>query len=507
MMERRLKLAKRLLNPDNSVLIVAIDERELHRLALLLEQLFANSDIQLVTTVISGSGRVRPGKFSLVEEHLLVVTFGEAAIAPWDRNMLDGLKGDRGESLPIEWKGLRRRNAANRRGTRPNQFYPIFVSSNSRAIHSIGGAVTDEIDRRSVPAPPGTQAFWPLKPDGTEMLWGLTPVTLRKNWKKGYVRVGKKGTIQYLETGTIAGIEDGSIVVSGRARDGSVLGSRPIDDDEPAPKRVWHLPSHNADKHGTLLLSHLLPQRRFPYAKSLYAVEDVLRFYLARSPDAVVVDFFAGSGTTVHAVMRLNRQDGGCRQCIGVTNNEVAPDEAKRLRARGWRPGDAEWERSGICEYVTKPRLRAAVTGATTNGEAVQGTYAYTDEFPLSEGLEENVEFFTMAYEAPRPVAHNRAFTTIAPVLWLRAGAKGRRVDEAKADYDVADTYAVLFDLDASRDFLAAVAEAQAVRTAFVVTDDERGFQTVCAELPGRVEGVRLYESYLTNFRANAAQE
>lgn len=204
-------------------------------------------------------------------------------------------------------------------------------------------------------------------------------------------------------------------------------------------------PLPHADKHGTLLLSQLLPQRRFPYAKSLYAVEDVLRFYLARSPDAVVVDFFAGSGTTVHAVMRLNRQDGGRRQCIGVTNNEVAPDEAKRLRGQGWRPGDAEWERSGICEYITKPRLRA--------------------------------------------------------------GAKGRRVGEAKAGYDVADTYAVLFNLDASRDFLAAVAEAQAVRTAFVVTDDERGFQTVCAELPGRVEGVRLYESYLANFRANAAQE
>ena len=125
----------------------------------------------------------------------------------------------------------------------------------------------------------------------------------------------------------------------------------------------------------------------------------------------------------------------------------------------------------------------------------------------MAEGFEENVEFFTMTYEAPRPVAHNRAFEAIAPLLWLRAGSQGRRIEMARPHFDIADTYAVLFDLDASQGFLGAVAEAESVRIAFIVTDDDQGFQMVCGELPIQVEAVRLYESYLTNFTINTGRE
>ena len=147
------------------------------------------------------------------------------------------------------------------------------------------------------------------------------------------------------------------------------------------------------------------------------------------------------------------------------------------------------------------------MTGITPNGEPIKGEYEYTDEFPIAEGFEENIEFFTMSYEAPRPVAHNRAFAAIAPLLWLKAGSQGRRIEKTSHDFDIADTYAVLFDLDASHDFVAAVAEAESVRIAFIVTDDERGYQMVCAELTRRVETVRLYESYLTNFTINTGRE
>ena len=232
-----------------------------------------------------------------------------------------------------------------------------------------------------------------------------------------------------------------------------------------------------------------------------------LRFFVGTQPDAVVVDFFAGSGTTAHAVMRLNRQDGGRRQCICITNNEVSPSEEESLRRNGFRPGDDEWERWGICDYITKPRLKAAITGTTPTGESVEGRYEYTDEFPLADGFTENAEFFTMTYEAPRPIAHNRAFEVIAPLLWLKAGSQGRRIDAASHDFAVADTYAVLFDLDASQAFLAAVAGANSVRMAFIVTDDDRGFQSVCVDLPARVEAVRLYESYLTNFTISMGRE
>ena len=506
-MERRLRMARELLNPKSSVLIVAIDEREVHRLALLLEQLFADAEIQMVTSVISAKGVVRPGRFSRVEEHLFVVAIGSAGTSRWMRNMLDPIKGDKGATTGLEWLPLRRREPTSKRGARPNQFYPIFLDDQTNTIHSIGGAVTDEVDRRAVAAPEGTRAVWPLKPDGTEMLWGLTPDVLRRNWKKGFVRVTKKGTVQYLQTGTIREILNGTIEVTGKSKDGSVRGTKPVDDETPTPKRVWNVPSHNAENGGTRILSRLIPGRRFPYPKSLYAVEDVLRFFVGSTPDAVVLDFFAGSGTTAHAVMRLNRQDAGRRQCICITNNEVSPSEEESLREKGLRPGDAKWEQCGICDYITKPRLKAAITGTTPKGESVDGTYEYTEEFPLGDGFAANAEFFTMTYEAPRPVAHNRAFEAIAPLLWLKAGSRGRRIEEANQDFDVADTYAVLFDLDASQDFLAAVADAKSVRLAFIVTDDDRGFQMVCVELPPRVEAVRLYESYLTNFTISMGRE
>lgn len=507
MMHRRIKLAKRLLNSERSVMIVAIDEREVHRLALLLEQIFEDADIQMVTSVISAKGVVRPGKFSRIEEHLFIVTLGSAAAHPSFRNMLDPIKGDKGQTADLEWLGLRRREPTSRRGARPHQFYPIFVNTQSNAIHSIGDPIEDDVNRDSVVAPEGTHAVWPLKPDGTEMLWGLTPGVLRKNLRNGYVRVSKKGTVQYLQTGTISEIRNGTITITGRAKDGSVLGAKPVDDDTPTPKRVWNVRSHNAEMGGTRVLSKLIPQRRFPYPKSLYAVEDVLRFFLSDTPDAVILDFFAGSGTTAHATMRLNLQDGGRRQSISVTNNEVSPDDAKKLREQGYRPGDLEWEQRGICEYITKPRLEAAMTGVTPDGDPVEGLYEYTDEFPFADGFDENAEFLTMTYEALRPVAHNRAFQAIAPLLWLKAGSRGRRIEKAKYDFDVADTYAVLFDLDASRNFLAAVAEAETIRMVFIVTDDDRGFQMVCGELPTRVEAVRLYESYLANFTINTGRE
>ena len=205
--------------------------------------------------------------------------------------------------------------------------------------------------------------------------------------------------------------------------------------------------------------------------------------------------------------MRLNKQDNGSRKCILVTNNEVSADEQAGLREQSLRPGDTDWEALGICEYITKPRIAAAVTGKTPDGSPIDGDYKFTDESPMADGFEQNVEFFTMTYEASRPVAHNRAFEVIAPLLWLRAGSQGRRIEKARHDFDVADTYAVLFDLDASPLFLAAVAEAESVRIAFIVTDDDRGFQTVCGELSARVEAVRLYESYLTNFTINTGRE
>jgi adenine-specific DNA-methyltransferase len=250
------------------------------------------------------------------------------------------------------------------------------------------------------------------------------------------------------------------------------------------------------------MLTSLLGGRRFPFPKSLYAVEDALRFVVADKPNATILDFFSGSGTTAHAVMRLNKQDGGRRRCIAITNNEVGSDEHARLRNDGLRPGDPEWEQWGICDYITKPRIKAAITGQTPEGQPIRGDYRFTDEFPMADGFEANAEFFTLTYETPVAVSHNRAFERIAPLLWMRAGSEGSRIDALPAGgWSVADCYGLLTDLDQAAPFADAIQGKDSIRIAYIVTDDERRFQSVVRQLPDTIEPVRLYESYLTNFR------
>ena len=245
----------------------------------------------------------------------------------------------------------------------------------------------------------------------------------------------------------------------------------------------------------------MIPNRKFPFPKSLYVVEDALRFFVAKKPRAVILDYFSGSGTTAHAVMRLNKQDGGNRQCISITNNEVGADEQKALCQRGLRPGDPDWELLGICDYITKPRVQAAISGTTPDGQPIKGDYKFADEFPMANGFEENAEFFTLTYETPVAVSYQTAFSRIAPLLWLRAGSVGRRIEKAPASgWDLVDTYGLLVNLDNAKGFLKATRKAKDLRIAYIVTDDERRFQALARRLPEGVEAIRLYESYLTNF-------
>jgi len=507
MMERRLLVAKQLLNPADSVLIVTIDEKEYLRLGLLLEQLFPEAVSEMITTVISAKGVARVGQFSRVEEYIYVLRFGEAYVELGEHNMLDDSRSAAAQvGKPIQWLGMRRREPTARRGARPNQFYPIFIDEHTGHIHSVGDAITDEIDRNGVPAPAGTFSAWPLRPNGEEGLWGITPETANDYLTRGYIRARSfkptthTVTIHYLPSGTVRAIEDGDIEIVGRDEDGAVRGvyraSKGV-----IPKRVWNVPAHNAETGGSLVLRRLLPDRRFPFPKSLYAVEDVLRFFVGSKPTAMVLDFFAGSGTTAHAVMRLNRQDGGSRQCISVTNNEVSAEEQRQLKRAKLRPGDAEWESAGIFEYITKPRIRAAISGKTSDGSEVQGEYIYTDPFPMADGLRENAMFFTLTYESRDAVNHNVAFQRVAPLLWLRAGAQGSSIDELpETGWAVGQTYGLLTDLDRVEAFVETLATADEVHTVYVVTDDSRRFQSIVRQLPDRVEPVRLYESYLSNF-------
>jgi adenine-specific DNA-methyltransferase len=167
----------------------------------------------------------------------------------------------------------------------------------------------------------------------------------------------------------------------------------------------------------------------------------------------------------------------------------------------GMRPGDPTWEALGICEYITKPRVQAAITGRTPNRDPIKGDYKFTDESPISDGLEENAEFFTLTYETPVSVSYNMSYSRIASLLWLRAGAKGKRIEQIPASgWGVADTHGLLVDIDKASLFIKALTKIGGVRLAYIVTDDDRRFQAIAERIPEGVEPVRLYESYLTNF-------
>jgi adenine-specific DNA-methyltransferase len=165
MMERRLLLAKHLLNPADSVLIVTIDEKEYLRLGLLLEQTFPEAEIEMVTSVISAKGVARFGEFSRVEEFIYFARMGASSVQPGEQNMLDDSRSATAQiGREIEWLGLRRREPTAKRGARPNQFYPIFVNVESGYIDSIGDAITDDVNRLEVKVPKGAYAVWPLRP-------------------------------------------------------------------------------------------------------------------------------------------------------------------------------------------------------------------------------------------------------------------------------------------------------------------------------------------------------
>jgi adenine-specific DNA-methyltransferase len=502
-MERRLKLAKDLLNPERSSLIVTVDENEVHRLGLLLDQTFAGVRTQMVSSVINPAGTGRQNELSRTNEYIFLLQFGGLVIQP--------MRAITNDAVPVEWEPFRRRDLQSRRGTAKGgraQFFPVYVDRESRRIVGTGEPLPADQDRRTAPDRPGCATIFPVREDGTEMNWALTREEFQRRLEKGYVRLGRHQpsghqdyVVSYLRTGPIADVEEGRAIVSGRNADGSVIAHYPAGKRR-MPLTQWDYASHDAQRYGTTLLQSLTPGRRFPFPKSLYAVEDTLRIAIGELPNAVVLDFFAGSGTTAHAVARLNKQDGGRRQSILVTNNEVSAEEANDLRRRGLRPGDPEWEALGIFEHITRPRVIAAITGRTPDGDPIAGDYKFTDEFPMADGFDENVAFLDLRYLNADDVDLGLAFDNIAPLLWLRAGGQGpiarHRDDEGNPlPYAWTDWHGVLFDEDSWRSFVAARPES--ARAAFIVTYSPATFSGVATELPG-IDLVRLYDTYLSMF-------
>lgn len=376
-MEKRLKLAKRLLNPKSSVLIVTIDENEVNHLCLVLDNLFPEATRQMVTSVINPRGVYKDGCFARCDEYLLFVMIGEARVAgEADSKFLEG--------ADISWRTLRRSDLTSARGTAKGgarQFYPIYVNDATKKIEEIGEPLPHGVTRLSAPLREGCTAVFPIRPDGTEMNWGLTPESLSDLWRKGYVKLGaykpnepQKYVVSYLTSGRVADIVSGKATVVGNSPCGAVIAKYLVDKDR-MPVTCWSRPTHNAETFGSNLLRDIVGDKRFPFPKSLYAVADCVRFFTKHNKSALVLDFFGGSGTTANAVMLLNNEDGGSRRCILVTNNEVSANDAEALRSRGLQAGDDEWEAQGICRSVTWLRSKFSILGHRDDGTQLPGEY------------------------------------------------------------------------------------------------------------------------------------
>ena len=195
-------------------------------------------------------------------------------------------------------------------------------------------------------------------------------------------------------------------------------------------KTVWHRTLHDAGVGGTAVVEGLVGSRVFDYPKSVYAVRDTLDILTRHKPAAVVLDFFAGSGTTLHSLAMLNDEDGGSRQCFLVTNNEVGPDRQKQLTASGLSSIDPEWQQESIFNHVTRPRVEAAILGERSDGTPIPASLKNANGSPMFRGLDSSVEMFELTYEDPDLVSLGRKFEAIAPLLWLKAGALGPRIDK-----------------------------------------------------------------------------
>ena len=513
MIKRRLLLAKKLLNPKDSVLIVTIDEKEYLHLGCLLEELFPEARIQMVSSVINHGGVARGNEFSRTDEYIFFVMIGLGCPKPiaLDDEWLGNVKNTTKNKL--RWRELRRMGSHKTREERPKLFYPIFVNDDGKSIHSVGEVFEGENINDVVP-PSGTRTIWPLFPNGKEGCWQLQPSTLREHIIAGYVRLGsftKVGmAISYIASGEQKKVENGDFKIIGHKEDGSII----VDDSDYEAKYVpgtaWSISSHNATEHGTKLLSGLFHDKRFEFPKSLYAVHDTIRFFVANKPNALIVDFFAGSGTTLHAVNLLNAEDGGNRRCIMVTNNEVSEQEAKTLTKQGFKSGDEEWERLGIARYVNWPRTVCSIEGHDVNGQPLKGEYLGTDHRQMKEGFESNCVFFKLDFLDKTQVALGRQFRELLPMLWMKVGAFGQCPQLEKDGVPEMlvlpeNHFAVLTEEKSFGQFVDEVNMHEDITMIYLVVDSDMMYKEMAKHFPKR-QTCQLYRDYLDNFRINVTR-
>ena len=335
MMKKRLLIAKRLLK-ETGILIITIDDNELSHLDCILMSMFPEYDRFIVTIEHSKRGRRGKNMAKSNEYGLFLVRHG-----------LDIICQETAIGLGGEVRNLRRTGSGSLRTQRHKKFYPIYIDTNKQCVVEIGEYlpldqepsydVPNDVKKRFPDS--SLSVIWPFDEDGVQKNWHYAAPRAKDELKLGKlsVREQKYGWQVYYQL---------------RERNSKKY------------KTVWTGSHLDASTHGTELLTKILNRgQAFDFPKSLYAVLQCLYASVKDNPSALIVDFFAGSGTTLHAVNLLNAEDNGKRRCILVTNNEVSEAEAQLLTERGYQPGDPEWEKHGICRSVTWPRTEYSILG------------------------------------------------------------------------------------------------------------------------------------------------
>lgn len=465
-MDRRLRLARDLLRGDG-LLLISIDDNELHHLRCLCDSVFGE-DRWLATFVWRTDGNI-DNQAKIKTNHEYIV-----CLSPSPDDFSVSATIDPNIRPDSKLRNPEIRNSVVKNGPK-NPVSEIEIPAGFPA----------SFDEGTIPA---RDDKWPKFDEDIVVAEGKTtrPVKVRSGWANASMmttfidhgfrpvldRKGQETAFEFTHTGAIENVKK-------RASDQS------------------HVLSVLYNMGTTELTSNELTRMgvSFTYPKPL----PLLRYLIGlhANPDAVVLDFFVGSGSTAQAVMELNAADDGRRQCIAVTNNEVAEKQAKKLSKKGLMPGDPEWEQWGLFEHVTRPRIETLVTGKRPDGSK------------YSDGMDENVEFFELTYQDPNRVARGRAFSEVAPLLWMIAGGTGPRIEEACDSYaaPAGSTYAVLFDPAYIRELAGDLDARTDITTVFIVTDSTAAYQQAVAELPAHVEPVRLYAAYLHNFEIHTGDD
>lgn len=473
MMERRLVIARSLLKPTG-VLIIAIDDYEYSNLMLLLQsdRLFRGWNLE--TAVLQNNPRGGGGShISNTHEYAIFVIPPGTKLSPIELGI-------------DEKRDYRRRGRGDRnlRTGRPNSFYAIHVDPATRRAVSVGPALGRDDPYETGPTEDGLLRIYPLGREGLERVWRNSREGLERRLLEGVI------TLELTSNDTIVQ------VIAGEQK------SVPI-------RSIWSGPRYNAGEQGTNLVKALTGVE-FDYPKSLYSVFDCIRAVVGDRPDAMLLDYFGGSGTTAHAAMLLNRLDEGRRQTVLVTNNEIGEPQERAFRAAGISPNDHEWQAAGICRSVTFPRCRNAILGTGPNGVPIDwdydtGTTIDVDEAPLVETL----PFLD-------PVRFRDAKLRASLASWVQikrnalSAADGFYVAPAEGCRDGIKGQAILFDPDRLTEFVDALAEAEHVSRIWLATAgnarrDSQIRDEVVAATGTRVRQVPLMRKAREGFPENLA--